>query len=104
MVHCGCWTLLPASAQDCAIIFWENFFKMMLATEVAVGGVAGLVEVMLLMLMLDYGVLLRLGIWLMSRLRFGLVTPVLLPWMVSLILPGICPGPWSPLKLFNLIV
>ena len=63
---------------------------MMLDAEVSVGGVASLVEVELLRL--EYRVLPRLGVWLMSRLRFESVTPVWLPWMVSLSLPEICPG------------
>ena len=69
---------MPASAQDCVTIMWEDFFMlvllMMLDAEVTVGGVASLVEVELLRL--EYMVLPRLGVWLMSRLRFMSVTPV----------------------------
>ena len=75
MVHCGCWTLLPASAQDCVTIMWEDIcvILMMLDAEVTVGGVASLVEVELLRL--EYMVLPRLEVWLMSKLRFMPVTP-----------------------------
>ena len=62
---------------------------MMLDAKVSVGGVASLVEVELLRL--EYMVLPKLGVWLISRLRFMLVTPVMLPRMVSLDLPEICP-------------
>ena len=55
----------------------------------AEGGVSSLLEVKLLGL--EYVVLPRLGVWLISRLRFMSVTPVLLPRMVSLGLPVICP-------------
>ena len=53
----------------------------MFDAEVAVEGVANMVEVGLLRL--GYKVLPRLEVKMLSRLRFEMVSPVWFPWMVS---------------------
>ena len=65
---------MPASAQDCVTIMLEDFWVILMMLDATVGGVASLVEVELLRL--EYMVLPRLEVWLMSKLRFMSVTPV----------------------------